>query len=119
MFHRSVIVCLNRSLSVDRFSQRIDDTADHFFSYGYAGLTARARNPGTFHDSVIRSQQYASDHFLFEVLSDARRTVFKFHQFAVHHLLHAVDIGDTVTYADDTPCLLDLHFAVIIFYFAF
>ena len=97
--------------------QSVDHTADHRLTYGYAGLAARALHRGSLYNAVIGSQQYTSDDFLFEVLRDAGRSVFKFHQFTVHHALQAVDIGDTVTYADDSAGLFHLHFTVIIFYF--
>ena len=100
-------------------TQRVYDTADHLFSYGYAGLLSGALYRSSLYDAVIGSQQYASDDFLFEVLSDAGCSIFKFNEFAVHYALQAVDIGNTVTYADDSSGLFHLHFTVIIFYFIF
>ena len=95
----------DETLTVQRHSQRIDDTSQHAFTHHNGGNTLGTLHRKSFLDFIRRSQQYGTDIVFLKIHDNAHDAVLKFHQFtglgisqtidtchAIAHLEHGADL---------------------------
>ena len=115
----AVTVCLDRTFSVNRLTQSIYHTADEFLAHWHAGFFSGPHHFGSFFDPCIFSKQNDADLVSSDILHHTLQTILKGNNLAVHRMINAVDIGDSVTDIDDRTCLLVPGNCVIVLYFFF
>src|SRR5439155_9077244 len=91
----------NRTLAVDRLSERVDDTAEHLVTDGHRDDAARAFHEVPFLDLLVLAEQHRAHAFLFEVERDSENAVRELQHLAGHRVVDAVHAGDAVADGDD------------------
>ena len=99
---------------VDGHAQRIDHAADQGFAHGHGHDAAGAPHFVAFLDLRGLAQQHRAHLVFFQVHGDARDVMRELDQLAGHHLLEAVDAGDTVAHRDHRSGFGDVDRSLII-----
>src|SRR5277367_6029733 len=87
---------LDRTLVVDRLTERVDDAAEQAFANGNFGDSAGALDLVAFLDGLRIAEEHGADVVLLEVHHQSVDLMRKFEQLAEGGVLEAVDSGDTV-----------------------
>ena len=100
---RVIVRGLDVPSSIDRNSQRIDDSTDEVRSDRNGHDTARSPDHGALADGLIFAEEHDPDVVFFEVERQTGDVVRKLHQLAGHHAIESVHAGDPVAHRDDRP----------------
>ncbi len=115
LFNRHGLFRQDRTLAVNRLTERIDDSAEQLLTdrnrHDLLGtLDARA-----FLDIVIGAEQNGTDKVVLEVERHAGDAAFKFQQLAGHALLQSVHVGNAVTDGDYRTDIGKIQLRFIVF----
>src|SRR5262249_22223716 len=91
----------NRTLSVDRLTERVDDATQQLVADGHRDDTTRPLDWIAFLDFLELAQQHGADALLFEVERDAEHAMRELEHLTRHGVLDAVHARDAVAYRDD------------------
>ena len=100
-FNRAVVIGLDLALTVDRLAQSVDNTANKALAYRHAGTLMGTHSGRTLVDLAILTKQDATDLVLLNILDHALDPGVKHHDLAVHGVVHTVNGGNAVAYAND------------------
>ena len=114
-FDRAIFSCFDRTLCVNRLTQRIDNSADQFFTDGNGNDTT-----GTFHDTSLAdtniiTKKNRADKGLLQVQRHTVSAVCKLKKLVRFALIDTMHLGNTVTDGDDVTNLILLGFIGIMF----
>ena len=98
----------DRSLAVDRLSQRVDDAAEHLFADRHRDDAARALHLIAFLDLGELAEEHRADALLLEVQRDAEHAVRELEHLARHRVLDPVHARDAVADGDDAADFGDI-----------
>ena len=108
-FNRAVVVGLDLALAVDGLAQSVDNTANKALAYRHAGTLMGTHSGRALVDLAILAKQDATDLVLLNILDHALDPGVKHHDLAVHGVVHTVNGGNAVAYANNLA-----HFLVIL-----
>jgi len=103
---RSCPIGLNRTLTVNRLSKRVNDSSDHRVAYRYLRNLAGTLDQIAFFYMTVISQENRTDIILFQVQYHSHDSSGKFQQFSRHRVLQSIDTGDTVAHCQNCPDLI-------------
>jgi len=110
----AVVLGGDGALAVNGSAQRIDNAADEGLAHRDTRPFFGPGNLGALPDSCVGAEQDAADLIFSHVLNHSLDSIFKYHDLAVHGLIHSVYGGDSVTDPDNLPDLLIACIQVII-----
>jgi len=102
----------DRSFSIDRVAEGVDDAAEQSFADRNVDDGAGALDGRTFGDLGVRTEDHDAHVIGFEVQGHALRTIAELDHLAGLYIVEAVDAGDSVTDGEDGPDFGDLRFGV-------
>src|SRR4029450_10666475 len=91
----------DRTLAVDRLTQRIDDAADQLFADRDGDDLVRPLDRVAFLDLRVVSEQHRADALFFEVERDAENAMRELEHLAGHGVFHSMHPRDAVADGDD------------------
>ena len=99
-FDWTISFCFDRTFTIDRLTESINNTADHAFARRYLENAASGTTLVIFLDCSDVTQKYGANFFFLKVLGKTinDRAIFtnELQEFACHGTLKAVDTSDTV-----------------------
>ncbi len=104
---REELLGVDRTLAVERFTQRIDDATHEGVPHRHLHDSARALGDGAFFDFGIAAEERTADIVLFEVEGHAHRAALELDHLAVHGLFETIDAGNAVTDKDHATNFVD------------
>ena len=96
---------MDRSLSIDRLSERIYDTPEHSVSDRNLHNSARGLYDISLTDLGAVAEKYRSDIVFLQIQHHAVYLARKLQQLTLHGILQTIYTGDTVRYLDDRTCV--------------
>ena len=92
---------VDRTLAVDRLTERVDDATQHFGADRHFQNAAGALDRIAFGDVLVLAQHHRADRITLKVQRHTERVVREFQHLALHHVGQAVDAADAVGHRDD------------------
>ena len=93
-------LCLDRTLAVDRFADRVDDTADQLRTDRHLENAARTLHDVAFRDVLVVAQHHRADRIALEVQSKPEAVAGKLQHLPLHHVRKSVNPTDAVAHRD-------------------
>ena len=99
--NRRLTRCIDRTLAVNRITQRINYTTQQAFTHGHFQNAASGLHCIAFRDVLVFTQHHRTHGILFEVQGQTEAATRKFKHFTVLHISQTVNTHDTVRYGHD------------------
>ena len=109
------LIGLDGALAVSGLAEGVDNAAQHRLSRGDLDDSPGPFDDIALFDRLVLSEQDRSDLPLFEVESEPEGSLVEVEEFACHHLLQAVHLGNAVSHLGDIPNLGNCHAEIEVF----
>ena len=113
-FYGPGLFSLYGTLSVDRTSQSVHNTANHCVAHRHLHDLAGTLYRITLLDFIVAPQDNGANIVLLKIQDQAKDIVTKIQQLACHGLIQAVDMGDAVTDFDNSSNIIDVQINIVI-----
>ena len=111
-FNRVIVFRFNRCTAINRSTQCVNNSANQSRANADTGTLFGTHDLCTFYNSIIRTEQNDTNSLFFQVLNNSTDTGFKFHQFAVHGMLHPINGCNAIADPNDRAAFLHAGLSV-------